>query len=116
MFLAALGAVSATPVAAAVSAGAPVAGGELNAAELGMNPAANANQSALLQRLLDGASDSNHELYLPPGSYAVSEIKLPARTRLSGVPGATRLVFSGGSSMFTAENAEIVQISGLTFD
>jgi uncharacterized secreted repeat protein (TIGR03808 family) len=101
---------------AALDPTAPVVGGDLNAAELGMNPGASADQSRILQRLLDAASASNHQIYLPAGSYAVSEVKLPPRTRLAGVPGATRLVFAGGASMFTAERAEVIQLSGLTVD
>jgi uncharacterized secreted repeat protein (TIGR03808 family) len=116
MFLAALGAAAATPAAAALDPSGPVAGDNLNAVELGLTPGASADQSRILQRLLDAASDSNHQIFLPAGSYAVSQLKLPARTRLAGVPGATRLVFAGGPSMFTAERAEIVQLSGLTFD
>jgi uncharacterized secreted repeat protein (TIGR03808 family) len=115
-FLAALGAAAAAPAAAAVNPSGPVAGGDLNAAELGMNPRATADQSRLLQRLLDSASDSNHQIFLPAGSYAVSGIKLPARTRLAGIPGATRLVYTGDRTMFTAERAEFVQLAGLTID
>jgi uncharacterized secreted repeat protein (TIGR03808 family) len=116
-FLAALGAAAAaTPVAAAVDATAPVAGPNLNAAELGLDAAASADQSHLLQRLLDDASASNQQIFLPAGSYAVSNIKLPARTRLSGIAGATRLVFTGGSAMFTGQGAEVVSLTGLTFD
>jgi uncharacterized secreted repeat protein (TIGR03808 family) len=115
-FLAALGATAATPAVAAVDGTAPTGGGDLNAAELGMDPGATANQSRLLQRLLDGASESNHQIYLPAGSYAVAGIRLPPRTRLAGVPGATRLVFSGSGTMFTAERAETIQLNGLTID
>ncbi len=115
-FLAALGATAAVPAAAAVNPTGPISGGDLNAAELGMNPAVSSDQSRLLQRLIDGASDGNRQVFLPAGSYAVSNIKLPPRTRLAGVPGATRLVYSGGGTMFTGERAEIVQLTGLTFD
>ncbi len=41
---------------------------------------------------------------------------MPGRTRLAGVPGATRLVFGGGAFMIAAEHAEIVELSGLTID
>ena len=56
------------------------------------------------QSLLDQASDSNLQVFLPAGSYAISNLKLPVRTRLAGVPGATRLVFTGGE--------EVVEVTG----
>ncbi len=124
-FLAALGstaaataapALIAAPAHAAVDPGAPILDGRLNAAELGLSPDETIDQSALLQKLLEQASDDNHEVYLPAGSYVVSELKLPPRTRLSGVAGATRLVFGGGGFMISGTRLEIATLSGLTFD
>ena len=34
-------------------------------------------------------------VFLPPGTYVVSNLSLPGRVRLSGVPGATRIVYGG---------------------
>jgi len=111
-----LGVAATTPTAAAVDSNAPVLRETLNAAELGIDPEATADQSRALQHLLDVASDSDHQVFLPAGSYVVSELKLPARTRLAGVPGATRLVFGGGTFMLTAERAELISLNGLTID
>lgn len=111
----ALGA-AATPVAAAVDSGSPVLRETLNAAELGVKPGDSADQSRTLQRLLDLASDDDRQIFLPAGSYVVSELKLPARTRLAGVAGATRLVFAGGSHMLAGERAEVVALSDLIID
>jgi uncharacterized secreted repeat protein (TIGR03808 family) len=113
----ALGAGAATPALAALDPTAPsLLRGTLTPAELGLDPAAAENQSETLQALLDMASAKDRQVFLPAGSYTVSNLRLPARTRLSGVPGATRLVFGGGDQMITAEGAEIVELSGLTFD
>ena len=113
----ALGVGAATPALAALDPTAPsLLRGTLTPAELGLDPAAAENQSETLQALLDMASAKDRQVFLPAGSYTVSNLRLPARTRLSGVPGATRLVFGGGDQMITAEGAEIVELSGLTFD
>jgi len=105
-----------TAARAAVDASAPVLHDTLNAAELGVKPGASDNQSRALQRLLDLASENDRQVFLPAGSYAVSELKLPARTRLAGVAGATRLVFAGGRFMLSGEHADIVSLKTLTID
>lgn len=111
------GAAVAAPAAAAVgSSGEPILRGTLSAAELGLVAEDRDAQSRSLQRLLDAASDDDREVFLPAGTYFVSDLKLPARTRLAGIPGATRLVFAGGSSMMTAERAEIVELRSLVID
>ncbi len=104
------------PARAAVDADAPVLRETLNAAELGLKPGQSDNQSAVLQRLLDLASEDDRQVFLPEGTYVVSELKLPARTRLSGVAGATRLVFAGGQSMLSGDHAELVAMKDLTID
>jgi uncharacterized secreted repeat protein (TIGR03808 family) len=113
----ALGAAAATPALAALDTSAtPMLRGTLNAAELGLNQAAGINQSIALQRLLDQSSDTDGQLFLPAGTFVVSDLVLPPRTRISGIPGATRLVFAGGSHMLIAEHAEVVEIRNLTID
>jgi uncharacterized secreted repeat protein (TIGR03808 family) len=113
----ALGAAVAAPALAAVEpGGGPMLRSTLDAAELGMKPEAATEQSLGLQQLLNLASDGDRQMFLPAGTYLISDVILPARTRLSGVPGATKLVFSGGSSMFTCERAEVVELSNLVID
>ncbi len=101
---------------AAVDPEAPVLRDTLNAAELGVKPGDSENQSRTMQRLLDLASDDDREIFLPAGTYVVSELKLPARTRLTGVAGATRLVFAGGRFMLSGEHAELISLKSLMID
>jgi uncharacterized secreted repeat protein (TIGR03808 family) len=105
-----------TAARAAVDASAPVLRETLNAAELGVKPGESDDQSRALQRLLDLASEDDRQVFLPSGTYAVSELKLPARTRLAGVAGATRLVFAGGRFMLSGEHAELVSLKTLMID
>ncbi len=111
----ALGAAVATPAAAAVGSGEPTLRGTLNAAELGLGGKAD-DQTLVLRQLLEAASDGDRDIFLPAGTYLVSELKLPPRVRLSGVAGATRLVFGGGDFMLAGERCERVALSGLTID
>lgn len=90
--------------------------GTLSPAELGLAEADRSAQSQTIQNLLDAASAEDRQVFLQPGTYFVSELKLPPRTRLAGVPGATRLVFAGGSHMIFGDHCEIVELSGITFD
>ncbi len=112
----ALGAAVVTPAAAATDPNGPVLRGTLNGAELGLNEQAAEDQSRTLQRLLDTASKEDRQVFLPPGTYMVSNLRLPPRVRLSGVTGATKLVFAGGDTMITAARSELVVLSGLTID
>ena len=104
------------PRAAATDPTGPVLRGTLNAAELGLNQQKAADQSLVLQRILNTASEQDRQVFLPAGTYMVSNLRLPPRVRLSGVAGATRLVFSGGDSMITAARSEVLALSGLIID
>jgi uncharacterized secreted repeat protein (TIGR03808 family) len=112
----ALGAAIATPAAAATDPAGPVLRGTLNAAELGLNAEKAEDQSIVLQRLLETASKEDRQIFLPAGTYMISNLRLPPRVRLSGIAGATRLVFAGGDGMITGTRCELVSLSGLTID
>lgn len=112
----ALGVAVATPAAATAQSGSTMLRSTLNAAELGVSARKSADQSRGIQQLLNIASDDNREVFLPAGTYIVSQIKLPTRVRLSGVPGSTRLVFGRGTHMFAGERCELVQFSDLIID
>jgi uncharacterized secreted repeat protein (TIGR03808 family) len=113
----AIGAAAATPALAALDAGdAPMMRGTLNPAELGTDPNAAVGQTISLQRLLDAASDDDRQVFLPAGTFVVSDLILPPRTRLAGVPGATKLVYGGGSHMMVADRAERIEIRDIVID
>ncbi|RWF89706.1 MAG: TIGR03808 family TAT-translocated repetitive protein, partial [Mesorhizobium sp.] len=67
--------------------------GSINAADLGVRPGALDDQSKAFARLLLDANDRDMPVFLPPGTYVVSNLSLPSRIRLSGVPGASRIVY-----------------------
>lgn len=81
-----------------------------------LTPGVNRDQGPILQRLLEEAAAEDRPLLLPPGRFVVSNIKLPARTRLAGIAGSTSLVLGDGGSLITAEGAEIVTLRDLVID
>jgi uncharacterized secreted repeat protein (TIGR03808 family) len=118
-----IGAAAATPAAAALQSAdtAPDLRGTLGLD--GRNTLAatdpargNTDQVATVQAALDKASAEDREVILPAGTFVVSELVLPKRTRLSGVAGATRLIFGGGAHMAAGDHAEIVDIRDIIFD
>ncbi|TIS88212.1 TIGR03808 family TAT-translocated repetitive protein [Mesorhizobium sp.] len=90
--------------------------GSINATELGVQPGALDDQSKAFARLLRDASDRDMPVFLPPGTYVVSNLSLPGRIRLSGVPGASRIVYGGNGHLLMAEQAEHIEFTGLVFD
>ncbi|MCY6381569.1 TIGR03808 family TAT-translocated repetitive protein [Hoeflea prorocentri] len=90
--------------------------GSLDAVDLGMRPGAGDDQSRALSDILDRASTERKPVFLPPGAYAVSNLNLPEFVHLSGVPGATRLVYGGAGHLMMADNAQSIRLSGMTID
>jgi uncharacterized secreted repeat protein (TIGR03808 family) len=114
---AAIGAAAVTPALAALNAGeSPMLRGTLTPAELGTDPGAAVSQSVSLQRLLDAASNDDRQVFLPAGTFVISDLVLPPRTRLAGVAGATKLVYGGGSHMMLAAHAEVIEIRDIVID
>ncbi|TPK22315.1 TIGR03808 family TAT-translocated repetitive protein [Mesorhizobium sp. B2-5-9] len=90
--------------------------GSINATELGVQPGTFDDQSKAFAKLLRDANGRDMPVFLPPGTYVVSNLSLPGRVRLSGVPGATRIVYGGDGHLFMAEHADHIELSGLVFD
>jgi uncharacterized secreted repeat protein (TIGR03808 family) len=90
--------------------------GALDAGALGLVPGSPDDQGELLQAALETAAEADATLFLPPGRYLVSGVKLPGRARLFGVPGASRLVYPGGDHMIVAYGSELVRLDDLVVD
>ncbi|MEO9339892.1 TIGR03808 family TAT-translocated repetitive protein [Mesorhizobium sp. SB112] len=90
--------------------------GALNATELGLRANSSQDQSKAFAKMLREAADRNAPIFLPPGNYILSSIALPAAVRLSGVAGATRIVFGGNGHLFSTNEAQHIDLQGLTFD
>ncbi|MBZ9872640.1 TIGR03808 family TAT-translocated repetitive protein [Mesorhizobium sp. BR1-1-9] len=90
--------------------------GSINAAELGVQPGTFDDQSKAFAKLLREAGDRDMPVFLQPGTYVVSNLTLPGRVRLTGVPGATRIVYGGDGHLFMAEQADHIELSGIVLD
>jgi len=79
-------------------------------------PGAADNQSRRMQALIDEAARRGLEVFLPSGNYNVSNLNLPDGTRLTGVPGATRLSYGGDGHLISANDAARIEISNISLD
>jgi uncharacterized secreted repeat protein (TIGR03808 family) len=104
------------PTASVADSAVPLLRGSIDANQYGLIPGATGDQGSLLQRLLNDAANEDKPLFVPPGRYVVSNVILPARARMVGIAGASRLVFGGDGHLLSADGAELVEISGIAFD
>jgi len=109
-------------VAQANAQNAPAQGGAqggsqgLGAAQFGVRPGADADQSRALQKAIDQATARHAPLWLGPGIYKAGGLTLPAGAQLAGVRGATRLVSIKNAPLFNAMHANNIALSGLVLD
>ncbi|WP_411037271.1 TIGR03808 family TAT-translocated repetitive protein [Shinella sp. BYT-45] len=90
--------------------------GSIDAAAHGIRPGADDRKSKAFAKLLKDAAARNMPVFLPPGDYAISNVTLPDNTRLTGVPGATRIVYGGGGHLFAADDASRIELANLVID
>ena len=90
--------------------------GSIDVSKFGVKPDVFDDQSKLLQRVLDKAAREDKPVFLPPGTYVVSNINLPARTRLIGISGTSRLIYGGGGALLSGVGCELIEMNGLTLD
>jgi uncharacterized secreted repeat protein (TIGR03808 family) len=90
--------------------------GGFDAAEAGILPGAEDDQSLKLQALIDRAAAVGQPVFLPAGTYEIANLELRDGSRLSGVPGLTRIVYRGGGHLMAGQDIRRVSLSGLTFD
>lgn len=90
--------------------------GSIDAIDVALQPGSSTDQSEALSQALREASDRDAPVFLPAGTYVVSRLVLPPRVRLSGVPGASRLVFGGDGHLMMADTVEHLELTGLVFD
>ncbi len=90
--------------------------GAIDAVQYKTTPDATGRKSVSLQTMIDRAAAENVPVFLPPGTYKVSNLVLPDNTRIAGVPGASRIVYTGDGHLFSAENIKRVELSNIIID
>ena len=88
----------------------------IDATSLGLQPNAAEDQATVFQRAIDRAATARAVLHLAPGFYRTGPLKLPSHAAIAGVPGATRLLMSGGPSMLSAAGGDHISLTGLLLD
>ena len=120
LFLSGLGLAGLAGTAAAQTQRLPVIDvdlrGSIDASAHGIRPGADDRKSKAFARLLKDAAAKNTPVFLPPGDYVISNITLPDNTRLTGVPGATRIVYGGDGHLFAADGAGRIELANLVID
>ncbi|WP_105426207.1 TIGR03808 family TAT-translocated repetitive protein [Neorhizobium tomejilense] len=90
--------------------------GSIDAGAHGVTPDGGDKQNRKLAEIIAKAARQNMPVFLPPGNYPVSNLDLPEGTRMTGVAGASRLVYSGGGRMLTADGGRRIELSNIVID
>jgi uncharacterized secreted repeat protein (TIGR03808 family) len=90
--------------------------GSIDAGAQGIRPGGGDKMSRKLGELIARAASQNMPVFLPPGDYQVSNLVLPHGSRITGVPGASRLVYAGNGFLLRADGAGHVALSNLVID
>ena len=90
--------------------------GALDASHYGVMPDALGADAKAFNRLLQEAASRDMPVFLPPGIYRLSNIDLPANIRISGVPGATKLAYSGEGQFLRALGGKRIALTDLAID
>ncbi len=90
--------------------------GSIDARDHGVTPDGGDKASRKLADVIKKAAAQNMPVYLPPGNYQVSGLDLPDNTRIVGVAGASRIVYSGDGFLMRADGAKRIELSNLVID
>ena len=90
--------------------------GAIDASAHGVRPGGGDRKSKAFARLLEEAAAKQVPVFLPPGDYVVSNVDLPDNTRLTGVPGATRILYGGDGYLFACQEARNIRLENLVLD
>ncbi len=66
--------------------------------------------------VLREAAARGRPVFLPPGTYRVSSLDLPDNTEINGIPGQSRIEYTGEGQLFTGTELTRIRLSGLTID
>ncbi|MDX3972908.1 TIGR03808 family TAT-translocated repetitive protein [Shinella sp.] len=120
LFLSGLGAAGLATGAAAGSQRLPILDvdlrGSIDASAHGIRPGAGDRKSKAFAKLLTEAAAKNMPVFLPPGDYTISNVTLPDNTRITGVAGATRILYGGDGHLFAADGLSRVELANLVID
>lgn len=112
----AAGALSATGLFTESAAAAPLSVLGVDAIRFGVRAGVSEDQSRALQNAIDMAAGARVPLVLGPGTYRAGDLRLPSGGQIVGVRGATRIIFTDGPSLISANQCEHIGLTGLVLD
>jgi uncharacterized secreted repeat protein (TIGR03808 family) len=116
LFLASAACMVLPAAAGAASLGEARMRGSLNAVDVGLLPGVRDQQSRVFQDMLARAAELDEALFLPAGDYVIANVTLPAKVRVIGVKGATRLIHGGGDFFMAGNGLEHFEMTDVTLD
>ncbi|WP_424981839.1 TIGR03808 family TAT-translocated repetitive protein [Maritalea sp. S77] len=87
-----------------------VNGALLDGRNFGLTPGAPYDQAEALSAAIGAANSAKQKLFLPAGSYNISNVGLPSNTQIIGAGGATKLVQMTDKPVFTLIGAQNIAL------
>jgi hypothetical protein len=84
-------------------------------ADWGIEPNAERDQSAAMQKAIDELASAGQPIVIPAGRYRLARLRLPSKAAVFGVPGLTVLVAPSGLPVFECVQGQNVSLRGVTF-
>ena len=108
---------AATLLAAATAEAAPLAQAALgrSVADFGVEPNAERDQSAAMQRAITELAAAGQPIVIPAGKYHVAKVQLPSKAAVLGAPGLSILAAPQGSPAFECHDGTDVSLRGVAF-
>jgi hypothetical protein len=84
-------------------------------ADFGVEPDAERDQSAGMQRAIDQLAGAGQPITIPAGRYRLGRLQLPSKACVLGAPGLTVLAALPGTAAFEFQDKQDVSLRGLSF-
>jgi len=101
--------------ATAEAAPLPQAAPGKSVADFGVEPAAERDQSAAMQRAVNELAAAGQPIVIPAGKYRLAKVQLPSKAAVFGTPGLTVLAAPQGSPVFECHDGTDVSLRGVAF-
>ncbi|TDQ63863.1 putative secreted repeat protein (TIGR03808 family) [Maritalea mobilis] len=105
-----LGGASLAGLPATAFAQSPVSGALLDGRNFGLTPGAPYDQAEALNTAVNAANSAKQKLFLPAGSYQISNVALPSGTQIIGAGSATKLVQMTDKPVFSLIGAQNIAL------
>lgn len=91
-------------------------GGFIDAGAAGMAPNINTDQSSALRIALQVANSLGYPLFVPAGTYNISDVELPSNSKIVGVPGGTIFTAAPHDLILSGIEKNQITLENLVFE